>query len=285
MILKLIRTYFKLSSAVAPKRTGKLGFKMFQKVRIKKIRERERQFFDRAQKSTIPFKKEPLEIFELGNPEGQLVVLVHGWESNAGCMSKISDELVAANYRVVTFNLPGHAWYKSSHTNLLECYTALLTVLEELNPSEPISLIAHSLGSAISANALSRSNVQVDQLVFLSSPNKVEDVFLEFKEIVGMNQKAYDEMVKITNRLLEGPLSMLDVDANVPKINYDELLIIHDKNDRILSYENSKSIETIASNSRLLTIEDVGHYKMLWSKEVISKTVSFLNKKQTVIGD
>jgi pimeloyl-ACP methyl ester carboxylesterase len=151
-------------------------------------------------------------------------------------------------------------------------------VLSYLNPKEPFSIVSHSLGSAVVANTLSRTNYKIDRLVFLSSPNKVNEIFMEFKEIVAMNDKAYREMVKITGRLLKAPLDTLDVDDNLKKANYNELLIIHDKNDRILSYNNSKTIEQLTPNSRLVTLENVGHYKMLWDAGVINKTVSFIHK-------
>jgi len=52
------------------------------------------------------------------------VILVHGWDSNAGSMSKIAEALVKKNKRVIAFNLPGHAFSKSSSTNLIECKDA-----------------------------------------------------------------------------------------------------------------------------------------------------------------
>jgi pimeloyl-ACP methyl ester carboxylesterase len=280
MVLKFIRAYFKITSIVAPKSAGRTGFKLFQKVRIKKIRDRENNFYDRAEKFTVPYDKEDIDCYELGSPKGKLVILVHGWESNAGSMSQLAFKFTELGYRVVAFNLPGHAFYSSSSTNLLECFTAMKKVLNHLNPKEPFSIVSHSLGSAVVANTLSRTNYRIDRLVFLSSPNKVNEIFMEFKEIVAMNDKAYKEMLKVTDRLLNASIDTLDVDTNLKKAKYNELLIMHDKNDRILSYNNSKTIEQLTPNSRLITLENVGHYKMLWDSDVINRTVSFIEKQQ-----
>jgi len=54
--------------------------------------------------------------------------------------------------------------------------------------------------------------------------------------------------------------------------------LIHDENDRILPYINSKTILDNTSNSSLITLEKVGHYTMLWSDEVIDEAVSFVAK-------
>jgi pimeloyl-ACP methyl ester carboxylesterase len=284
LTLKIARTYFKIGSAVAPKSTAKRGFKTFQKVRIKSIRNRENEFFETAKKFSVPGKYETIDCFELGNPSGDLVLLVHGWESNAGSMSKFAFRFAEMGYRVVAFNLPGHAQYETSSTNLLECFTSMNEVLDHLNPTNPISVVSHSFGSAVTANALSRSKYEVDRLVILTTPNKIEDIFLEFKRIVALGDKAYASMLNITQQLLGEPLSNLDVVYNLNKIQYKELLLIHDENDRILPYSNSKTIHENTRDSSIVTLEKVGHYKMLWFDEVIEQAVSFVAKEEEVVG-
>ncbi|MFK7784322.1 MAG: alpha/beta fold hydrolase, partial [Crocinitomicaceae bacterium] len=219
-----------------------------------------------------------------GDPSGELIILVHGWESNAGSMSKFAFRFAELGHRVVAFNLPGHANYASSHTNLLQCYTSMLDVLDHLNPTAPITVVSHSFGSAVTANALSRSEYAVGRLVFLTEPNKIDDIFLEFKKIVAMGDRAYQEMLKITENLLGEPLSNLDVDFNLNRIQYKELLLIHDAKDRILPYSNSQMIHKNVSNASLITLEKVGHYRMLWSDEVIEDAVSFVTEKEELVN-
>ncbi|PHR27168.1 MAG: hypothetical protein COA38_13720 [Fluviicola sp.] len=277
MILKLIKAYFALSSRIAPRLTGRRSFRLFQKVRIKKIRNRELAFYDTAKKFTVPNEKEDIDCFEFGKPTGKLILLVHGWESNAGSMSKLAIRFSEMGHRVVAFNLPGHAFYKSSSTNLLECFTAMKDVLDYLNPTDPISVVSHSLGSAVTVNALSRSSYAVDRLVFLTCPCRIEDIFLEFKNIISLSDKAYQSLIEKTETLLGAPLSSLDVDVNLNKIDYNELLLLHDEKDRVLPYSNSKKVAANTSNSSLISLEKAGHYKMLWSDEVIEHASSFIS--------
>ena len=280
MKLKLIRAYFGLSSAIAPKRTGARSFGLFQKVRIKNIREREELFYSKTRKFNVAYEKEIIDGFEMGSPEGKLVILVHGWESNAGSMSQLANKLAELDYRVVAFNLPGHAFYKASTTNLLECKLAMKTVLNFLQPTESFSVIAHSFGSAVVANGLSNTNYKVDRLVFLTNPNKVEDIFIEFKETIGLSKKAYSSLIKSTTQLLGAPISTLDVDTNLKQINFEKLLMIHDVNDQVLPYSNSQKIHSELDNSQLITLEKVGHYKMLWTDEVVDKATAFVQGKE-----
>lgn len=281
-MIKLIRTYFSLSSKIAPRATGRRSFKVFQKVRMKKIREREKAFFDQAATFKVPFEKEAIDCFSFGNPEGPLVLLVHGWESNAGSMSQFMHRFVDQGYHVVAFNLPGHGQHESTSTNLYECYHAMKNVLDHLNPTGPISVVSHSLGSAVTANALSRSNYEVDRLVFLTSPRRIEDIFLEFKKIISLGDKAYESLLKTTEKLLGASISSLDVDTNLNRIPYNDLLLIHDKTDKVLPFVNSEVIHDKTANSSIFAVEKVGHYKMLWSDAVVDQAVSFIAESESV---
>ena len=64
---------------------------------------------------------EDLHCYEFGNPNENLVFLVHGWDSNAGSLSRFETELASNNYRIISFDLPAHTNTKETHTNLYIC--------------------------------------------------------------------------------------------------------------------------------------------------------------------
>ena len=277
--LILLRTYFGWTSMINPDKAAKKSFRLFQKVRRKSIREREEHFFASTRAFKVQTDKEPIDCFELGDPAGDVVLLVHGWDSNAGSMAMIANAFAKKNKRVISFNLPGHAFSKSSHTNLVECKDAFIAVVEFLNLKAPFSVVAHSFGSAVSTYALSKSNYQVDKLVLLTNPNKIETIFKDFKNGIGLGNRAYKKLLKITHERLGESLDSLSVQENLKKIRYNDLLLIHDKFDKVLPYLHSQQVNNEIENARLVTIENIGHYKMLWNPEVIERTVGFVNGK------
>lgn len=275
--LLLLKTYFGWTSFINPDKAARKSFRLFQKVRKKEIREREEHFFAFTRNFQIHTAKEPVDCFELGNPTGELVILVHGWDSNAGSMSMIAHALAKSGKRVISFNLPGHAFHKSSSTNLIECKDAFLSVIEFLNPAKPFSVVAHSFGSAVSTYALAKKDIEVDKIVLLTNPNKIETIFKEFKSIIGLGNRAYQKLLKMSHEKLGEPLKDISVQENLKKINYQSLLLIHDKYDKVLPYHHSSEINNEIENAQLITLENVGHYKMLWNTEVISRTTGFVN--------
>jgi pimeloyl-ACP methyl ester carboxylesterase len=282
MKLIMIRTIFGLTSFFAPERAAKRSFNIFQKVRRKEIRKREESFYSDVKHFKVASESEPIHCYEMGDNNGPLVFLVHGWDSNAGSMSMLASRFVDMGYRIIAFNLPGHAFYKSKSTNLLECKKAMEAVVDFIDPKKPFSVVSHSFGSAVTANALADSGREVNQLVFLTNPNKMEDIFLEFKKMIGITRRAYRFMIEHTSELLGGPINMLDVSSNLKRVNFNKLLMIHDMDDKVLPFSNSFEINSDHQNVQLISMKKVGHYRMLWNDEVIGRAVAFVQGKEVL---
>ncbi len=60
------------------------------------------------------------------------------------------------------------------------------------------------------------------------------------------------------------------------RANYNELMLLHDRSDKILPYVNSEQVRQSVNRARLEPIDNVGHYRMLWSDEVIANVYSFI---------
>lgn len=278
--LLLLKTYFGWTSLINSEKAANKSFRLFQKVRKKNIRRREEDFFASSRKFQVWTVKENIDCFEIGNPNGEVVILIHGWDSNAGSMSKIALALAEQNKRVIAFNLPGHAFSKSSSTNLIECKDAFLALVDFLNLKNPFSIVAHSFGSAVSTYALAKSNHKIDKIILLTNPNKIEEIFKQFKNGIGLGNRAYKKLLAISTNKLGESLNKLTVQENLKKIQYNSLLLMHDKFDKVLPYKHSNEINNEIENAQLISLENIGHYKMLWNDEVINRCVGFINGKE-----
>lgn len=275
-MLKLIQLYFQALSAVAPTVAAKSAFNFFQRTRNRKIRLKERQFMQEAHNFKVPHHHEDIDCYELGNPEGNLVLLVHGWESNAGSMGAIAYELVDKGFHVVAFNLPAHGFSKLKKANLKVCQSAMRAVLEYIQPSEKFSIVSHSFGSAVTAYSLAGTRFQADKIVFLTNPNKLSNIFREFARIVHLGTESYVKMCQLATDLLGERVDDISVEDKGKQMQYNKILMVHDRYDRIIPYHNSVFVRGALRNSRLITLNKVGHYKMLWNKDVIQHISDFL---------
>lgn len=275
-MLKLIQLYYQIVSIISPKWAAKSAFSIFQKVRKKDIRTREQPFYKEANKYVTPFDNEDIDCYEFGVENEDVVLLVHGWDSNVGCMYAMIDGLLAKNKRVIGFNLPAHAFHESSRTNLHVAKEAFKAVFNQLPNQNNVAVISHSFGSAMTAYALSEMNVQVDQLIFLSTPNHIIHIFEEFKELIKLGDKAYELLIEKADQVLGESLKKLRIEEKITKAKFNHLHLIHDKIDKVIPFKNSEDIHNVVDNSTLHPFNRVGHYRMLWVDEVIDLAVKLV---------
>jgi len=278
-IILFYKYYLNLLSVIAPKLGGKIAVNLFQKVRLKQPKRREKAFYEQAKEFKIPFEKEAIFAYELGNPKGELIFLIHGWDSNAGSLGKVASALSETNrYRIIAFDLPAHHKSKRKYTNLYEAKNAFKTLLRFINSTDPFHVVAHSFGAAVTAFSLSETDYTVNKIVFLSGNDVIEDVFKQFQKMIGFNDKIYKEVAKWTHKIIKQPLNELVVSDRLKQIDFNKLLLIHDKYDKVIPFKNAESTHQKIPNSVLKPFEKIGHYRMLWNDDVVKETVTFLEK-------
>lgn len=271
IIFKLIRTYFKILSVAMPKRAAKKAFTLFQKPRRFPLKPEEREFYNLAREYSLETSIGEVNYYTQGKPEGELVFLVHGWNSQAGSMAAIGANLVKKGYYVVALDLPAHGKSNLKYLNIISAKVALKEVIKNMAGNRSISLVSHSLGSLISALTLSELNLEVKQLVYLTTPDSATSIFENFKREIGLGDKAYQHLIKAGEDIIKAPLKSIDALELTKSVDYDDLLLIHDKFDRVLPYNNSLTLNEKLSKSSLFIINKVGHSRMLWNESVLQK--------------
>ena len=275
-MIRVIKQYYKTLSAVSPKIAANSAFELFKKVRKKDIREQEKPFYTEAIHQNIVIDGQEIHSYEFGNPEDDIVVLLHGWDSNVGCMYKFVAPLLAKNKYVVSFNLPGHAFYESSKTNLFEAKETFKKYMSHLPKNRKISIISHSFGSAVSGYGLSELDMEIDELVFLTSPNKIMDIFYDYQRMIGLNDKSFAILLAKADKVLGESLFTLNIENKLESANFKHLYLFHDEQDKVLPYQNSVAIHDRISNSSLFTFQKIGHYRMLWNEDLIAKVMGVI---------
>jgi len=279
LYLKFIKHYLNFLSFVAPKYGGKVAVTIFQKVRIKKIKRREAKFYETAKHFRV--KREGLEdlhCYEMGDPNGKLVFLVHGWDSNAGSLSRFATELASKNFRVISFDLPAHTNTKETHTNLYVCKEALKTLIVHINPTVSFNVISHSFGSSLTSYVMAETDYKFDKIVFLSVNNSIETIFRHFQKLLGFNERIYNEVNKWVVKIIKEDLSEMIIANKLKLSNFKEILIIHDKFDKVIGFNNAEEIHKAIPNTVLKSYEKIGHYRMLWNENVVSDAVTYLSE-------
>jgi pimeloyl-ACP methyl ester carboxylesterase len=269
IIKNLFRLYFQFLSFVSPEQAAKQAIRLFQKTQKNKVKPRELSFYQYSRPFQVASEVEAVNCFEMGPKDGPIVFLIHGWNSRAGSMGAIGFRLMKKGYRVIGIDLPGHGLSSLTHTNLIIESKALKAVIEYIDPQQPISVVAHSFGSAVTTFTLSQMEVKVDQLIYLTTPNKMTEVFEQYSAEIGLSAKAFHFMEQHFIALFGRSWKEFVMRDMTAKISYQSLLLIHDKFDKAIPYKNAVDFAESLDRSRLHKLEKVGHYRMLWDKDVI----------------
>ena len=275
----IVRFYFKWLSFISAKIAGKQSIELFQRTfhPKRRFRKRELRFYNEAGHFKTTGLDEDIHCYEMGDPAHEMVLLVHGWNSNAGSMHAIASTLVSRGFYVLAFDLPAHGYSSLKKANMVSCAEALRSVIQRMLPDKPFSVISHSFGSAVVSYALSGTRFKLNRWVMLTAPNQIEDVFLEFKNMIGLNLKAYNYMAGHAEAILKEGLKDVSVQEKLKKVSCQQLLILHDSLDRMLPYQNSVDIHNSIENSNLITLENIGHYRMLSNKKVLDEIKLFIS--------
>ena len=276
LVLALIRLKFKVLSFFSPVAAAGQALEIFQRPHLKKLRDREKEFFERAEEIRIENEEEDIILFGLGDEKDKPVLMVHGWDSNPGSMYGIAKELVENGFYVMALNVPAHGISRVKKTNMLKVSEIIKKVIKEYYGDRVFSFVTHSFGSGAVSFALSGSGVKADKLVFVTSPDRLKEVFKQFADFLGLNRRAFKHMLKITEKRFDRTFEQMEISKLVQKTDYNKLLIIHDRQDKILPFHNAQRIHNLNPGSKLYATEGKGHYRILWDEDVIKEIKDFM---------
>jgi len=277
--VKLIRFYLSNVGSFAPKHAAKIAFRVFCTPFNKKVRQREVDVLKTAQKQHENIDGLKIATYSWGTGD-QLAILVHGWEGNAGSLGGFVQPLVDAGYRVVAFDGPAHGASSGKQTNLF----AFSKVLEKLIQKwgTPDVILAHSFGSGASILAASNLGITIPRVVLLTVFNHVRAVFDHFYALAKLPHKAQVQVDELVRKRIGFYPREVSIENIAPQSGFENVLMLHDINDKIILHQSSVDIVAKWENADLESLQDVGHYRMLWREEVIARAMQFIEAKRSV---
>jgi pimeloyl-ACP methyl ester carboxylesterase len=204
------------------------------------------------------------------------VLLVHGWGGRAHQLRSFAPPFVKAGYRVVAFDAPGHGISTGAELSLPEFASAMRAVEEVIGPIDAI--VAHSFGAAASCLAIARG-LAVGRAVLIGSPAAETRWFQRFSDYLGLSARARADTERAIERRVGVPFSSLAIEALAPALTLP-LLVVHDRDDREVPWEDGARIARTAAQATLLTTEQLGHRRILRDAEVIARSLAFISGQE-----
>ncbi|WP_426429564.1 alpha/beta hydrolase [Winogradskyella sp. HB-48] len=270
-VIKSIGSALNATSLISSKYASKKALHLFASPRKGRYTEKQRIIVDSAFFEELSYKGQYIATYRWkGN--GKTILLAHGWESNASRWSYILNKLKSQGYNIIALDAPAHGRSGGKQFNAL-LYSEYINVVSEKH--QPEVIIGHSVGGMATVFFMHKYQLHsVKKLVLLGAPAHFTGVFSRYKSMMGYNKRVSNGLDAIVFERFGKPVDYFSA-ANFTKAIEAEGLIIHDKKDKIIPFEDALLFANRYQNSKLIETEGFGHG--LKDKSLTPKIIEFIN--------
>lgn len=201
------------------------------------------------------------------------VLLVHGWAGAGVQLKSFISPLTAAGYHVSLIDLPAHGHSSGHKTHLPGNTRVLMQILEHFDDTHTI--IAHSFGATTTCIALNWG-AKLEKVVLIAPMTDVTQGLFKTLMKFGATKNIFDRV-----KLKAEENFNISWEKLSPVCFSHELstpaLIIHDRDDSDVDVSHAKRLQMMWPQSKLLITEGLGHFKILRNKDLIQRTLQFIN--------
>ena len=270
--LRAIRLAFSILGPVFPRLMGRRAFDLWFRTRRFPESAAGKRFAREAQRETLMVEDLPVAVYTLG--EGPVVLFVHGWSGRGSQVAAFARPLVAAGYRVMAVDAPGHGDTPGDRTNILEC-TAVLHAFAR-NYGDVYAAITHSFGGMVLAYAMS-NGMHIDRVVCISAPAHVDYLLDGFAQTLAIPDKVIEDVQRrMDERFDEGFWETISTVVNVRDLDVPAL-VIHDRDDHNVPWQQGKIIANAWPGARFMQTAGLGHGRILRDAGVVKAAVDFIS--------
>jgi pimeloyl-ACP methyl ester carboxylesterase len=255
ILQKLIGLFINITGVFFPKLAARMALFLFSKPLKGRPDEKQSDFLETAFIEELNFNNMPIMTYRwLGKRE--TILLAHGWESNSARWQVLITNLKKRGFGVVALDAPAHGRSGSNRFNAI-MYSEFIKVVSDR--FQPHIIIGHSVGgmsSALFQNKYPTEHVQ--KMILLGAPSEYADVIKRYTDMLSYSKRVTKQLhLIIKDRFGEFPEAYST--ANFLEHITTQGLIIHDKMDKIIPYNDALLIKNKYKNSTLVSTEGFGH--------------------------
>ena len=272
--MKVKRAIVGLLSRLFPHKMSQFAFYKMSNPQVLKLRDHEIECLNRSEKKRIQYKDFFIQTYTWrGGPKS--VLLIHGWEGQAGNFSDLVDVLIDNEYTVYAFDAPSHGFSSKQNTSIMDFTSCVADIIRKL---EVDKLVSHSFGGVATTYALFQNqDIEIDKYVLLTTPDKFSERIDDVASHVGISEKVKRIMIDNIEKETGLIVNTLNVSNFVKEVKVNQALIIHDKNDKVIPITASKNVANNWKECEFKAIQGTGHFRILRTPEVLNNVLEFLD--------
>jgi len=266
---------FTLMGRMAPGLTGNLVKRSFFAPAKPPVGASSRQFLTSGRRFQFRVHGKAIQGWQWGRGPG--ILFVHGWNSRGIYFSRFFKTLLESGYRIVTYYAPAHGESEGRLTNFFEMTDAVAAFFNQAVVPDIQEIVAHSLGAAAVINHLADRETDIETVLLAPAmqPGKIlRQAFYQHgiprtvseKLITDLEQQYGYSLLRHSPHLLAHRIT-------------SRVLIIHDRDDRITPYAESRRISEERNQMVLHTTTGLGHKRLLNDPEIVELVQAYLMER------
>ena len=271
-IMRMLRCGFRVLDKTAPGLGGRWAYWLWFRTHRFPESQREQHYRNSAKRLPFEYDGRALAVYTWG--EGPVVLLAHGWNGRATQLWRFIDPLVKAGFRVVAFDMPAHGQSAGKSTDLFKMAEAMRLVANGFEPLQGV--IAHSISNAALVIAL-RDGLNAGKAICISPPAQSTLMLKNYAEALALSPEIQSRVCDLFEQNYGAEVwRRTSAAENVAKL-FIPALVIHDKNDREVPWEEGELIARNWPGAEFYSTKSLGHRRILRNRDVITKSLTFLN--------
>ncbi|WP_282044275.1 alpha/beta hydrolase [Winogradskyella flava] len=271
-VVKTIGGTLNATSFISSRYASKKALSLFASPRKGRYTEEQRQVVSSASFEELSYEGIDIATYRWAG-KGKTILLAHGWESNTSRWAYILNDLKEQDYNIIALDAPAHGRSGGKQFNAVLYSECIHAVAQKFQPEV---IIGHSVGGMASVFFMNDTHMaSVQKMVLLGAPAHFTGVFSRYKSMMGYNSRISNGLDNIVLEQFGKPVDYFSA-ANFTKSIKVEGLIIHDKKDRIIPFEDAQLFANRYKNSELISTTGFGHG--LRDTSLTPRIVEFINK-------
>ena len=185
-----------------------------------------------------------------------MVLLAHGWESNASRWAKLLPYLKKSGSTIIAIDAPAHGMSGGKEFTVLK-YAAFIDVVAK--KFKPQFLIGHSIGGQACLYYQSvYQNIDLQKIVVLGTPSDLEIIFNNYRNTFSLNSKIVNGFKEYCLKNFNFEVAQFSGNLFASKIK-TKGMVVHDLNDEIVLFEEGQKISSAWKDSVFVETKGLGH--------------------------
>ncbi len=256
LLVKSVGFYINCLVFVNPEKASKLAYKLFSEPRLGKLVAQDLpEILQTAKQESFLHKNQEFQSYTWpGNDH--MILLVHGWESNASRWEKLLPYLKKTGSTIVAIDAPAHGLSSGKEFNVPKYADAIAAYTKIMNPNV---LIGHSIGGAACIYyQFLHQNKNIDKMILLGAPSDLKNLIINYCNMLSLNSRVQFHLENTFSEKFELHVDEFSGKKFAPHI-LTKALIVHDTHDTIVAIEEGKKISSNWKNATFIETQGLGH--------------------------